>query len=305
MQVRHRRVDSPARGAVFCLVCGAGGPSRSGARDARSGVRHDRRRVQSQRLMTSSRGAGAPARAPAAPRRPMASQDPGAVGRQCHDAVVELRCRTRNLARWASGQQWVDEVAGSSDIIFLQEVPAPAGLRVPDGFAGFPGSLQPLRDRGHCRSLTLVADHLVPHVRDEGFVLPELLMDYVSESVLQLPGTDPIHLLNVHASPRPVTFDATPYEAWRRPSEGRVYYADVISRELGIRVAAGKRVVAVETSTRRTTGTPPTAPGPVTSSSRDWSRSACWTRPVGHGPQMSRPRRSTRTKSTGSSRLRR
>jgi hypothetical protein len=139
----------------------------------------------------------------------------------------------------------VDAVAGSSDIIFLQEVPAPAGLRIPDGFAGFPGSLQPLRDRGHCRSLTLVADHLVPHVRDEGFVLPELFMDYVGESVLRLPGTQPVHLLNVHASPRPVTFDETPYEAWRRPSEARVYYSDVISGELGARVAAGKRVVAV------------------------------------------------------------
>ncbi len=165
--------------------------------------------------------------------------------RVCQHAEVELRCRTRNLARWTSGQRWVDRVAPSCDILFLQEVPSPAGLLVPPGFSGFPGGLQPLRDRGHCRSLTLIADHLVPHVRDEGFVLPELLMDYVSESVLQVMGKPSIHLLNVHASPRPVSFDETPYEAWRRPSEAHVYYSDVISSELAARVAAGKRLVAV------------------------------------------------------------
>lgn len=152
---------------------------------------------------------------------------------------------TRNLARWPSGQRWVDRVAASCDILFLQEVPAPTGLLVPPGFSGFPGVLQPLRDRGHCRSLTLIADALVPYVRDEGFVLPELLSDYVSECVLQLPGASPIHLVNVHASPRPVAFAEAPYAAWRRPSEARVFHSDVISSELAARVEAGRQVVAV------------------------------------------------------------
>ena len=145
---------------------------------------------------------------------------------------MELLCRTRNLARWPSGQDWVDQVASSSDVIFLQEVPAPAGLRVPPGFQGFPATLEPLRDRGHCRSLTLIADGLVPLVHDAGFVRAGLLDEYVSELVLQPPGRAPLHLVNVHASPRPVAFDEAPYASWRRPSEARVFYSDVISSEL-------------------------------------------------------------------------
>lgn len=128
---------------------------------------------------------------------------------------MELLSRTRNLARWPSGQQWVDKVAPSTDVI-LQEVPAPAGLRVPAGFCGFPGGLQPLRDRGHCHSLTIVADKLLPWVRDEWFVLGDRLMDCVSELVLQLPDRAPLHLVDVQASARPVAFAETPYAPWRR-----------------------------------------------------------------------------------------
>lgn len=53
---------------------------------------------------------------------------------------MDLACVTRNLARWTSGQQWVDQVAagGGPDLMFVQETPAPGGLRTPAGYTAFP-----------------------------------------------------------------------------------------------------------------------------------------------------------------------
>jgi hypothetical protein len=109
---------------------------------------------------------------------------------------------------------------------------------------GRPGRFVNGPDGGHCRCLTLVAEKHVAFVSDEGFILPDRLGDYVSELVLKMPQRPPLHLINVHACPRPVTFDETPCEQWRRPSEARVYYSDVVSCELVARAAAGKHVVA-------------------------------------------------------------
>ncbi len=159
---------------------------------------------------------------------------------------MDLRCVTRNLARWASGQQWVDEVAagGLADLILVQEAPAPSGLRTPAGYTTFPDDPSQLRDRGHCRSLTLVAERLVGQVDSASYVLPEVLADYVSELVVTLPGAEPLHVFNVHASPRPVD-DPEVFLTWKRDAESRVYHSDVVSSVLAERAGTGVDVLAV------------------------------------------------------------
>jgi len=159
---------------------------------------------------------------------------------------MDLACVTRNLARWTSGQQWVDEAAagGRPDLMFVQETPAPSGLRTPAGYTAFPDDPSQLRSRGHCRSLTLVAEGLATHVQSASYVLPETLGDYVSETVLTLPGTAPLHLFNVHASPRPVDEPAAFLE-WKRDAERYVFHADVVASVLTARAGEGADVLAV------------------------------------------------------------
>jgi hypothetical protein len=47
-----------------------------------------------------------------------------------------LRGVTRNLGRRSVSQHWMDAVAAAAcaDLLFLQEVAAPAGLVVPEGY---------------------------------------------------------------------------------------------------------------------------------------------------------------------------
>lgn len=159
---------------------------------------------------------------------------------------MDLMCVTRNLGRWTSGQQWVDELAGAGrpDLMFLQETPAPGGLRAPSGYAAFPVDASELRNRGHCRSVTLVADALVAHVGPVSYVLPDILGDYVSEMVVMLPGKAPLHLFNVHASPRPVE-DSSGFLNWKRDAEKYVYHSDVVTSVLAARAGSGADVLAV------------------------------------------------------------
>jgi len=159
---------------------------------------------------------------------------------------MDLTCVTRNLGRWTSGQQWVDELAagGRADLILIQETPAPGGLRTPTGYTAFPDDPSQLRNRGHCRSLILVAEGLAGHVRLASYVLPATLGDYVSEMVLTLPGTAPLHLFNVHASPKAVDEPAAFLE-WKRDAERYVFHSDVVSSVLAARAAAGVDVLAV------------------------------------------------------------
>lgn len=158
---------------------------------------------------------------------------------------MDLTCVTRNLGRWTSGQDWVNAMAASGvDVLCVQETPAPSGLRAPAGYTPLPHDPSQLRDRGHCRSLTLVADRLASYVDTASYVLPETLGDYVCEVVLTLPGTTPLHLINVHASPRPIDAPDA-FTAWKRDAERYVYYSDVVTSLLAARAGTGADVLAV------------------------------------------------------------
>src|SRR4051794_34059574 len=100
--------------------------------------------------------------------------------------------------------------------MFLQELPAPSGLRVPDGYAAFPATDSPMDGRWHCRSAILlpVGSGLVERVIESGYVRPAVLKDYVAELVLDLPGCL-LRLVSVHASPSPTEAGDLPQE-WTR-----------------------------------------------------------------------------------------
>jgi hypothetical protein len=159
---------------------------------------------------------------------------------------MDMKCVTRNLGRWPASQQWVDAnaAAKSWDILFLQEIPAPSGIRVPAGYHAFPRDLQPQRDRGHCRSVILVAEAVLPYVQSSRFVLPEVLDDYVAEVVVCGDGRAPLTLVCVHASPKALLSDEAPHTAWRRDAEVRIFYSDVITGELAALATDGHRVLA-------------------------------------------------------------
>ena len=87
-----------------------------------------------------------------------------------------------------------------------------------------------------------MAEGLATHIQSASYVLPETLSDYVSETLLTLPGTAPLHLFNVHASPRPVDEPAAFLE-WKRDAERHVFHADVVASVLTARAGAGADVL--------------------------------------------------------------
>lgn len=115
---------------------------------------------------------------------------------------------------------------------------------VPKGYSALPEDLLPLRNQGHCRTVTLIADKHTEAVESASFLLPELLGDYVAQVRLAPPGCEPVTLVNVHASPKPVMFDEAPFGAWRRRAEVHVYYSDVISSELAVLAKTGGLIAA-------------------------------------------------------------
>lgn len=159
---------------------------------------------------------------------------------------MDVSVVTRNLARWSTSQRWVDAEAnrGELDLLLLQELPAPKGLDVPSGYHPYPKDAGAMQHAGHCQSLALVSERLSGAVVSASFVLPELLCDYVNELVLQIDGLAPLHVFNVHASPRPLD-DPLLYPECKRDAERYVYHSDVISSVLVERAKSGADVLAV------------------------------------------------------------